>query len=203
MCLNRRRTDLELMEEAGTRQFSFRALLQRLRVPLGFLTAIGFLLGSKPCLWSLLLGAPIAICGAAIRAWASGHLKKNAELTVSGPYAHTRNPLYFGSFLMAVGCAVAGGSIALGVFLTGFFLLIYWPVMRAEAAHMQTLFGDDYRRWASSVPLFIPRPTPFPIANARAFDRRQYLHHREYRAAVGLAVVMLILSLKAASRFLN
>jgi protein-S-isoprenylcysteine O-methyltransferase Ste14 len=191
------------MQEARPRDYSIRFILQRLRVPLGFLTAIVFLLGSKPCLWSLLLGGPIAICGAGVRAWASGHLRKNAELTVSGPYAHTRNPLYFGSFLMALGCSVAGGSVALGVFLTIFFLLIYWPVMRAEAAHMQTLFGDDYRGWASSVPLFIPRPTPFTTANARAFDLQQYLRHREYRAAVGLAVVMLILSLKAASRFLN
>lgn len=192
-----------MMQEARTTDYSIRRILQRLRVPLGFLFAIIYLVGSKPCRWSLLIGFPIAICGAAVRAWASGHLRKNAELTVSGPYAYTRNPLYFGSFLMALGCAIAGGSIALGVFLTTFFLLIYWPVMRAEAAHMQTLFGDDYQRWTMNVPLFIPRLTPSTPVNARGFDRQQYLRHREYRAAIGLAVVLLILSLKAASKFLN
>ncbi len=178
---------------------SLRSRIQRIRVPLGFLSAVLFVLGSHPTMRSLLIGIPIALCGAGIRAWASGHLRKNAELAVSGPYAHTRNPLYFGSFVMAVGCAIGGGSLWLGLLLVGAFLLIYLPVMQAEAVHMQTLFADAYARWAESVPLFIPRLIPYASGQSRRFDLQQYLHHREYRAFIGLAIVIGILVFKAAA----
>jgi protein-S-isoprenylcysteine O-methyltransferase Ste14 len=181
-----------------------RSLLQRLRVPIGFVTAILFAVFSRPTWVSLVIGVPIALCGILIRAWASGHLRKNAELAVAGPYAHTRNPLYLGSFVMAAGCAIAGGSWLIGTWLVVFFLAIYWPVMQAEATHMQTLFGEAYTRWSADVPLFMPRLTPYQSGRAgqsRNFDFKQYQHHREYRALVGLGIVIFVLVLKAAKVF--
>ncbi len=178
-----------------------RSLLQRLRVPIGFVTAILFAVFSRPTWPSLAIGVPIALCGILIRAWASGHLRKNAELAVAGPYAHTRNPLYFGSFVMAVGCAIAGGSWLIGAWLVVFFLAIYWPVMQSEAAHMQTLFGESYGRWAAEVPLFLPRLTSYRSGQSRSFDFKQYQHHREYRALAGLGIVIFVLILKAAKVF--
>jgi protein-S-isoprenylcysteine O-methyltransferase Ste14 len=181
--------------------YSLLFLVQRLRVPIGFITAIFFVFFSRPTWMSLAIGVPIAISGVAVRAWASGHLRKNAELAVSGPYAFTRNPLYFGSFVMATGCAVSGGSLWLSLWMMALFLAIYLPVMQAEAAHMRRLFAGDYERWASNVPLFIPRVTPYRNELTRSFDPRQYLRHREYRAAIGLMVVIGVLSLKAAGIF--
>src|SRR5262249_3374659 len=176
-------------------------LIQRLRVPVGFITAILFVFFSRPTWRSLAAGVPITLCGALYRAWASGHLRKNAELAVSGPYACTRTPLYFGSFVMASGCPICGGSLWLGLWLTAFFLTVYLPVMQAEAAHMRRLFTDDYERWAANVPLFVPRVTPYRNGRTQHFDPQQYLRHREYRAAIGLAIVIAALSLKAARVF--
>jgi protein-S-isoprenylcysteine O-methyltransferase Ste14 len=184
-----------------TTDYSLLFLVQRLRVPTGFITAILFVFFSRPTWMSLAIGAPIALFGAGIRAWASGHLRKNAELAVGGPYAFTRNPLYFGSFVMAAGCAVCGGCLWLGVWMMALFLAVYAPVMRAEAAHMRRLFAGDYESWAANVPLFIPRVTPYRNGMARGFDPRQYLRHREYRAAIGLVIVIGVLSLKAARIF--
>lgn len=181
--------------------FRLRALLQRMRVPLGFLTAVFFVIFAQPSWRLLAIGVPIALSGVLLRAWASGHLRKNAELTMSGPYAHTRNPLYFGSFLMAIGCAIGGGSWWLGLWLIGFFLLVYVPVMQAEAGHMQRLFADVYAGWAQRVPLFIPRLTPYQAGHRRPFDWQQYLRHREYRALLGLSLVIGVLMLKAARVF--
>lgn len=181
--------------------FNWRASLQRLRVPIGFVTAILFAVFSRPSWQSLAAGVPLALLGALIRGWASGHLRKNAELAVSGPYAHTRNPLYFGSFVMASGCAVAGGSWLIGIWLIAFFLAIYWPVMQAEAAHMRTLFGEAYAQWSAAVPLFIPRLTPYQSGQNRSFDFNQYLHHREWRALIGLGLVLGVLFLKAVKVF--
>lgn len=176
---------------------SLRSMVQRLRVPLGFVTAILFVIVSKPTWGSMAIGVPIAVLGTLVRAWASGHLRKNAELAVSGPYAFTRNPLYFGSFLMAVGMAIAGGALWLGLWLVGFFLIIYYPVMQAEASHMRVLFAQSYDLWAATVPLFLPRISPYRAeASERSFDSRQYLHHREYRALFGLSIVIAILVIK-------
>ncbi len=184
----------------------WRAKFQRLRVPLGFVTVVLFVIASRPSWATLAIGAPLALVGALIRAWASGHLRKNAELATSGPYAHTRNPLYFGSFVMTIGCAVSGGNWWLGLWLIAFFLLIYWPVMQAEAEHMSRLFAGSYQIWAAGVPLFIPRLTPYHSHpndqdGAGRFDSSQYLRHREYRALIGLGLVIGVLALKASGFF--
>ncbi len=175
-----------------------RPLIQRLRVPLSFIAGILFLWWARPTWTSLAMGSPLALLGAGFRGWASGHLRKDAELATSGPYAHTRNPLYLGSLTMAAGCAVCGGNLPLGLGLLALFLAIYLPVMRAEAAHMRLLFAADYERWAAQVPLLVPRATRFESGLTRRFDSRQYLRHREYRAAIGLALVLGLLALKAA-----
>ena len=176
---------------------NLRGRLQRLRVSLGFISVVLFVFASQPSPRSLLVGIPIAFLGALIRAWASGHLRKNAELATSGPYAYSRNPLYLGSFIMAIGCAVCGAGWWLGLWLIGFFLLVYWPVMRAEAEQVHKLFAVDYEKWAANVPFFIPRLTPYRGSAVQAFDLQQYLRHREYRASIGLAIVISILALKA------
>jgi protein-S-isoprenylcysteine O-methyltransferase Ste14 len=188
------------MSEQAT-EYNLRFLIQRLRVPVGFFTAILFVFFSKPTWWSLAVGVPIALCGVIFRAWASGHLRKNAELAVGGPYAFTRNPLYFGSFVMATGCAVCGGSLWLGLWLAALFLAVYLPVMQAEAAHVRGLFAGDYETWAANVPFFVPRVTPYRNGRTQRFDPQQYMRHREYRAAIGLAIVIAALSLKAARVF--
>src|SRR5258708_9886037 len=76
--------------------------MQRWRVPLGFLCAAVFFLLSRPRPLTLAIGGAIALPGLALRAWATGHLRKNDALAVTGPYAYTRNPLYLGSFLIGV-----------------------------------------------------------------------------------------------------
>lgn len=174
-------------------------LAQRLRVPLGFVLAPVFLFFARPTLGSIAAGAAISIAGVALRAWASGHLRKMKELTTSGPYAHTRNPLYLGTFLMVAGAAIAGGRWWLGVLFATAYLLIYIPVMLAEIDTMRALFPGDYERWAATVPLFLPRLTPASTAaRAARFDGRLYLQYREYRAALGLLAVFAFLVVKMA-----
>lgn len=178
-----------------------RSLLARLRVPLGFLIALLFLVFSSPSWLTLVIGFPIALAGAFIRGWASGHLQKNQALATGGPYAFTRNPLYFGSFVMTLGCAVAGGSTRLAFLLIIFFLVVYLPVMKSEADHMSQLFAQDYRAWARETPLFFPRMAPYSARQDFGFDRALYLKHREYRVLLGLATVFGVLIVKVMRPF--
>ena len=188
---------------------TFKKLAQRIRVPAGFVLAPLLFISARPTPSSLAAGAFVAIIGLAIRAWASGHLKKNQELTTSGPYAHTRNPLYLGTFLLGTGVAVAGGTAWFVALFATFYLLIYVPVMFAEAETMRGLFSEEYKAYSEQVPLFVPRFTPYRAltasagaisdsgaANNRQFDVSQYLRHREYRAALGFLVAYALLAAK-------
>jgi protein-S-isoprenylcysteine O-methyltransferase Ste14 len=178
----------------------------RIRVPLGFLTAAVYLfeLWRKPTqpaavLWSLALVLP----GLWLRAYAAGYVKKNRELTVTGPYAHTRNPLYLGSMLMAAGFALALQSWPVAVLLAIGFSVIYIPVIAAEERFLRATFPAfaDYSR---TVPRLIPRLTPARLAAPGSpqtvtsdprpgFSFGLYLRHREYNAGVGAALLYLSL----------
>ena len=171
---------------------------QRWRVPLGFACSIAFIILARPTPRTLLAGGVVSILGLCLRAWAAGHIRKNAELATSGPYAYTRNPLYLGSFLLGLGFTVAAGRWVLALLFAALFLGIYFPVMRVEASTLAELFGKDYDTYRRSVPLFFPRLTPFrPTASSGGkFDSALYLRYREYRAALGLVVAWGLLLFK-------
>lgn len=180
---------------------TFSQMAQRIRVPAGFVLAPLLFISAHPTPATLASGAFVALIGLAIRGWASGHLKKMEELTTSGPYAHTRNPLYLGTFLLGVGVAIGGGAPWFVALFAALYLVIYVPVMLAEAATMRNLFAEDYETYSKEVPLFAPRLTPYRARFSRAgrqFDFSLYLHHREYRAALGFLVVYALLAAKLA-----
>ena len=170
--------------------------LQRIRVPLGFVFAILFVVFSKPTLTTLLAGGVIALIGILIRAWASGHIHKASELAVSGPYAYTRNPLYLGSLFLGLGFTVAAGVWWLAILFVALFLGIYLPVMRVEVEDIRRIFGVEFDEYERNVPLFVPRLTVWRKTD-RTFDLSLYLKYREYRAAIGAAVAITLLGLKA------
>jgi hypothetical protein len=169
---------------------------QRIRVPGGFLVAAAYLLTARPTPGPLAAGAAVGVIGVAIRAWASGHLRKDQVLTVRGVYRLTRNPLYLGSLLLGLGCALAGGSWMVAVGLLAVFFIVYIPVMRAEERHLTRIFPDAYPAYAARVPLFLPRLRGLVGALRDGFDPGLYRRHREYRAAAGLLAVFAFLILK-------
>lgn len=169
---------------------------QRWRVPLGFLIAPIFIFLARPRPWTLAVGGVIGLLGLGLRAWASGHLRKNDALAITGPYAYTRNPLYLGSFLIGIGFTVAAGRWGLAILFAGLFLGIYVPVMRVESATLEELFGHKYRRHAQAVPLFIPRLRPYRKKAGVKFDVTLYKRYREYQAAIGFVIAWTLLALK-------
>jgi Phospholipid methyltransferase len=168
-------------------------IARRIRVPLGFVAAALYLFElwqRAPRLdavaWSLALVLP----GLWLRGYAAGYVKKNCELTQTGPYAHTRNPLYLGSMLIAFGFALALMSWPVALVLAAGFLIIYVPVIASEERFLRASFPgfDDYCR---RVPRLLPRLTPAPALSAApgSFSFRLYLRHREYNAAIGTALL--------------
>lgn len=171
-------------------------IVQRIRVPLGFLFAIVFLIFARPTLLTLAIGSVVVCVGVLIRAWASGHIRKAKTLAVSGPYGYTRNPLYLGSLILGLGFTVAAGVWWLATLFCILFLGIYLPVMRVEIGDMRRIFGEEFDEYERNVPLLIPRFTLWKNTGEK-FDFQLYSQYREYRAAIGAAVVVTILALKA------
>ena len=158
----------------------------RLRVPSGFLIVLVFAWFSRPNALSLEVGLPLSILGLALRAWAAGCLVKDQRLATGGPYAHTRNPLYMGTLLVAAGLAVAARSPWLGALFAVVFLFIYLPVIQLEEQHLRRLF-PEYAAFAGRVPALWPRWLATREAGAQPFRWAIYRKNREYQAAMGFA----------------
>jgi protein-S-isoprenylcysteine O-methyltransferase Ste14 len=169
---------------------------RRIRVPLGFAAAAVYLWQLVvhaphwiPMAWSLALVLP----GLWLRGYAAGYVKKNSELTITGPYAHVRNPLYLGSILIAAGFAVALMSWPFAVALVVFFLLIYVPVIASEEAFLRGEFLE-FEWYCARVPRLIPRITPARAPDGDrghpgSFSLELYRKHREYNSAIGAALL--------------
>jgi protein-S-isoprenylcysteine O-methyltransferase Ste14 len=173
----------------------YAAWASRWRVPLGFVLAAGYLILAQPSVVLLLSGGAIALAGLLLRAWSAGYLAKNQRLAMGGPYSHTRNPLYLGSGLMGLGCAIAGRSWIMGVSFAAFFVLVYGPVMKREAQFLRREFPEAFEPYAKQVPLFIPKLSRTP-GGSEKFLWRLYLKNREYEAAAGYVSGMLFLAFK-------
>ncbi len=153
---------------------SWQRIARRIRVPLGFLTAAVYLFevvrrAPHPAAiaWSFALVLP----GLALRALASGTVKKNQELSVTGPYAYTRNPLYLGSTLIAAGFAVALLELAIGAASRG--------GVRCNLHSGDRVGGAVSSHCISWVRRLLPQRAPVhPAPDARQADTRDEPHRR-------------------------
>ena len=182
---------------------TYSEVAKRLRLPLGFVLGITYLIFARPTPLTLAVGGTIALIGVIVRGWASGHISKNERLATTGPYAHTRNPLYFGSFLIAAGFAVAAHWTLL-LLVVAFFVLIYAPTMQREKANISERFPGAYEAYAANVPPFVPRPTPWKATHPEAegeFSFDLYMKHGEWKAGLTYLLVIAWLSYRTVTGF--
>jgi len=168
---------------------------------MGFVVAGLFLWLARPTWLSLTWSLWVVVPGIWLRGFASGYVKKNAELAVCGPYAHTRNPLYLGSMLIAFGFAGASRSVWIFLALAILFAVIYAPTIRSEEEYLRGHF-QNFNEYARQVPRLLPRVTPAPISlrelggESGRFSRELYLKHREYNALLGATAIYAALALR-------
>ena len=170
------------------------ATLARFRVALGFVFGVLVLILAQPTAQSLLAGMSMAACGEAIRIWASGHLRKSSEVTVSGPYRFVAHPLYVGSSVMGAGLAIASASIIVGALITLYLVATLTAAIKSEEAFLRRTFGDQYDLYRSGV---AAKRRERSAATERRFSLAQAMANREYRAVAGLGIAILLLIWKA------
>lgn len=168
------------------------------RIAAAWLLAVPFLVFSRPTPALLLIGGAVAAVGLAIRGWAAGTVEKDRDLTTSGPYGHTRNPMYLGSFFIGVGLALTGGDWIWPVAFLVVFAAVYVPTMARERRDLSERFGASYVEYAEAVPGFVPRVRQ--VGDGRAsvgsFEWSRYRRHREWEALLGVAAVMAVMAAK-------
>jgi protein-S-isoprenylcysteine O-methyltransferase Ste14 len=164
----------------------------RWRVRLGYPLAVVVLWLSCPTPRSIFAGGLVGVLGLLIRAFAAGYLHKHEVLTVAGPYAYTRNPLYLGSAILALGTGIATRSWFSAAILLIYFATFYPMVVRREERELHTRHGPSFEEYAREVPMFFPRLRPGRLSKelTASFSFEQYKKNREWRAAVGFLLIL-------------
>jgi len=157
--------------------------------------------------WNFVAGTSLLAAACALRLWAAGHLVKNRVLTVTGPYAYVKNPLYIGTFLGMVGFALAArgdprdpwylrhfSAMVLGAALLAFVFYYVPRKKRREGERLRELFGDAWDHYDRSVPDYLPRLRPYERAQHRRWSWKAACENSEpwtaLAVAAGLAAVV-------------
>lgn len=172
----------------------FKNTVYRWRVRAGFIGLILAILLSRPNLYSLIGGMGLCSLGLLLRTWASGHLKKEKELTISGPYRFTRNPLYLANFIIGLSVILASYSWRMVGIFVAYFLLFYPVALIREKKKMNTFFPEEYEKYKKNVPLFFPFFRSLPTSYKNKFSWRLYKKNKEYRALLGAAIFWLTMT---------
>ena len=163
------------------------------RSSVGILCLIAVLYLAEPNAKSIFIGFFLITGGMFFRSWSSGYINKDNELATDGPYSLTRNPLYFGNFILGLGIAVAGNNIYTYIIFFVYYLFFFPFLMVIEHRRMKSRFGHDYREWARKSNIFFPKIKKIKALN---FNISYYMKNREYRVLFFSLCVIAILILK-------
>jgi protein-S-isoprenylcysteine O-methyltransferase Ste14 len=166
--------------------------------------ALIVVLYARPTFATLVCGLALLIAGEGLRVWATGHLVKTDRLTVAGPYAYIRHPLYAGSLLIGFGLLVGAGvrvatvGVPLGL---GFFFLYYLPRKESvESARLRARYGSAFDEYRSSVPQLLPQLRRFAGPTCEtAWSFARVLENDEVGTALGVSLVLAALLLRVLS----
>lgn len=169
--------------------------ISRLRMPFSYAMALMAIILAPQRLFPLAL-VPIVI-GALIRIWAAGHVVKRRKLSMGGPYAYTRNPLYLGSLISGVGTVLLIQNWWLLIaFLVG-FVLFYGSAARSEEDYLLERHGEQFLLYKKQVPAFVPRLIPAPSIGESAFTWHDVVRNDEHKAVFWSALVVAAIFVRA------
>ena len=185
------------VKEARPSELRYWIQFKKLRIFLAWFGGAFLFLNARISDASFRWGAPFVTAGEFLRLWALGYLeRKGKKLATAGPFAHLRNPLYAGNFLIGLGVVLISGRTLNGfLFLLGFWIL-YRGTIRNEEERLRERFGGSYLDYAREVPRFLPRLTPYPFREKTSFQWKFLLKHREHVALAGLILCVAIMYLR-------
>lgn len=182
------------MSETG-----YNRTLAGLRLTATFAFVVALVLLAKPRPVEVAIGFVIAALGETIRFWAAGHLLKTKELITSGPYRHTRNPLYLGRLLILTGLCIMchlpyyGNWILLVAGYAVFFGYYLPRKERVEPARLRAVHGEAYDRYFKAVPALFPNLRPYAGGSNLGWSSDRLIRNREVWMVAGILAITLFL----------
>lgn len=175
-------------------------------VPVVIVAAV-WLLGVHLALGWLIFGTALAALGQGLRLWAAGHLVKRKLLATTGPFAHFRHPLYWGSALIGLGLCVASRIWWSYLLIGVVFIVSYIPTLVNEEKWLERNYGAAYRRYSEAVPRFGVRLRGYRAAEGvggntagaeRGFRWRCVLRNLEHHTVAATVLLFAALWIRAA-----
>lgn len=146
---------------------------------------------------SLRAGIGYIIAGLLIRLWSNGYAIKNDKLTTSGPYAFVRNPLYLGTFLIALGFVIVLKMGWLGVIFIGALAAMYYKTINDEQGMLLAKFGDAYRAYTAKVPAMVPCLVPYAEGAKWQFSLKRLIDSKEHKPLFWVIILLIAFHLKS------
>ena len=168
-------------------------MIIRYRSFVGILGLVALLYWAEPSPRSVAVGFFFIVAGMVFRAWASGYINKDIELATAGPFSLTRNPLYFGNFVLGLGIAIAGNNLPSYLLFFAFYLSFFPFLMALEHKRLKKKFGKQYEDYAKNSHSFLPK---IKKVKKGEFDISLYMRNREYRVLYFSLFVIAIMILK-------
>jgi len=115
------------------------------------------------------------------------------RLVQGGIFAHCRNPLYVGNYLILIGVGLTSNSLLFFCVAMPFFTFAYWAIIAAEENFLRGKFGAEYEDYCRRVARFWPRFTGFGrTLSAMEFNWRRLLTAEYGSAYLWMAAVILV-----------
>ncbi len=152
---------------------------------------------ANPSWASCIFGLVFVLAGEALRFWATGHLRKNEELTTSGPYAYLQSPLYLGSYIIATGLCIMAKNPVIWVLASVVFFFSYVPrKQRTEWGRLERMFGEDFLKYKSAVHYFMPRLDPYPEGTKHTWSFAMTIENTEHQTGIVVMLMALFIFLR-------
>jgi protein-S-isoprenylcysteine O-methyltransferase Ste14 len=149
---------------------------------------------ADPTWASCFFGFLLVVAGEALRFWATGHLRKNEELTTSGPYGHLQSPLYLGSFIVGTGlCLMSNNAVVWAIGSLIFFLSYIPRKQRKEWGRLEERFGEEFLKYKRSVHYFFPRIDPYPEGSKHLWSFAMTIENTEHQTALAVMVITVLI----------
>jgi protein-S-isoprenylcysteine O-methyltransferase Ste14 len=165
------------------------SLLARRRTAFFPVAAVFMLIYGRPTWTTYAIGLVVVALGEGVRFWAAGHIRKCVELSEDGPFGCVRNPLYFGSFIMALGFSVMANNMPIAVFAVALFCVLHGSAIACEERYLSGVFGEKFKEYCASVPRIIPK---WPRRGMHAYSFRLAIENREHVSTVFAVLISLI-----------
>jgi protein-S-isoprenylcysteine O-methyltransferase Ste14 len=115
------------------------------------------------------------------------------KLVQGGLFAHCRNPLYVGNFVIILGVAIASNSLWFVGVAVPFFIFAYWAIIAAEENYLRNKFGHEFEEYCARVNRLLPNLSGLgrTLAGMR-FNWRRLITAEYGSAFIWLAAVPLV-----------